>query len=74
MTLKIDTTNAHEDGVHQFMAFASDLRLPPGSFPEHLETALGNGQPFVKQLVSEDFACVKYAQAFGCIRLTVINS
>lgn len=68
----VDGSNAIEQEVHQWVTEASDLRLPPGFFPRRLETPLGNGQPFFLTRVDRD-RTHHYAQAFGCLRLTVFN-
>lgn len=68
--------HATEFEVHKFSAFASDLGLRPGRWPEVLETSLGNGQAFVirhAELRDGDLAWVDYAQRLGCISLRVFN-
>lgn len=43
----ITDKNVMEKDPHQFYAEASDLRLPPGKWPQSIPTTLGNGLPFV---------------------------
>jgi hypothetical protein len=62
--------------VHKFTAFASDLGLRSGEWPETITTELGNKQPFViesQQVADGDLQWVLYRQSCGCITLKVFN-
>ena len=75
-TIIVSHHNATEQEIHHFYADASDLCLPPGEFPEELNTVLGNCLPFQRQSVRSvdgDIGCVDYEQANGCLRLTIFN-
>lgn len=56
---------------NEFAADASELRWPPGFFPDIVATDLGNAQPLVK--VHQSPQCVKYAQLSGLTFLVVYN-
>lgn len=74
--ITITHENAHEQEVHRFVAFASDLGLRPGQFPETLPTDLGNRQPFLRGKVATrdgDVVAVGYEQLLGCITLSLLN-
>jgi hypothetical protein len=71
MSYKITAAHATEDKLHKWGADASDLRWPPGHFPQTLETDLGNGLELFLVELDEDRAV--YHQRFGCITLTVWN-
>ena len=59
------------NGLHRYVAEASDLGWPPGYFPKRLKTDLGNGQDLtLKSLTSEK---AFYEQDMGCIGVTVFN-
>lgn len=67
-----------ETEVHQFVAFASDLGLPPGNWPEKIYCPkLGNGQPLVrtrKRLDADgDIMYVRYLQANGIVSIQIFN-
>jgi hypothetical protein len=83
-------TNTHieqgilsEDSVHQFSAFASELKATiPGfnpdswDWPTELSTTLGNKQPFViilRKVNGSDFEYATYRQDMGCLILKVFN-
>jgi hypothetical protein len=75
--MKISTLNAHETEAHRFVAFAPEVGMAPGVFPETFETTLGNGRPFVKFRLEcrpdgEVIAAV-YKQDMGCIVLRIFN-
>lgn len=71
--MKIDSSNAHELEVHQWYADASTLDIRPGAnYPARLDTALGNGQPFVFQRFDGNGTAI-YLQALGCLTLKVWN-
>jgi hypothetical protein len=73
MAPRIDASNAQELSVHQWYADASALGLKPGAtYPAHLETALGNQQPFVFQRFDGNGTAI-YLQAMGCLLLKVWN-
>jgi hypothetical protein len=73
----IDTTNASEDEVHIWTAFASDVGLHPGVFPERLATPLGNRQPFVFARYERgpcgEKVAARYQQGNGCLTLRLFN-
>lgn len=65
-----------EHEVHQFVTEASDLGLRAGTWPERIETTLGNGLDFIrtaKRVVDGDLIYVRYVQANGCISLKIFN-
>jgi hypothetical protein len=67
----ITRDNTTEFKVHEFMVDASDLGLPPGTWPKTLTTDLGNKQPFIR--VHVDAVRGRYRQEFGCIELMIWN-
>lgn len=69
----IIVTEAHvtEIMLGRFEAEASELRLPPGSWPVRLNTTLGNGHPFLLRAAAVSKAL--YEQELGCISLIVLN-
>lgn len=59
-----------------FSTCASDLNLPPCSFPDFLETTLGSKKPFVRKNIASEDGEVKaagYIQKGGYLRLVVWN-
>ena len=68
----VNNDDAFEFEVHRFVADASALGLKPGEWPRQLETTMGNKQPFL-MMTRKLPEYVIYAQANGCIRLTVYN-
>lgn len=60
-----------EVSIGEFATEASTLGLPPGRFPEKLQTTLGNQHEFVLYTVTR-FEAV-YKQDLGCITLHVFN-
>lgn len=75
-TLTITEQNATGGGIHQFFADASDLGLKPGEWPQAIRTTLGNGLFFIRtgyDRVGGDLHSVTYAQANGCIEITIYN-
>jgi hypothetical protein len=60
-----------------YAAEASMLGLPPGRWPERIETTLGNRQPFVRERIERtadnEIACAVYCQHLGCTSLKVLN-
>lgn len=73
----ITYADVHEDEVHKFSAFASDLGLRAGQWPELLDTDIGNRQPLIrsskKVTDSGDLAYVRYVQQFGCVAVIIHN-
>ncbi len=71
--------NITEDAPGKFSAFASDIELAPGVWPERLEIPQlkGNGMPFIrgtKKLDADgDLQYVRYNQANGLQTLIVYN-
>lgn len=55
----------------EFVADASELRLPVGVFPEELDTDMGNGCKFIRFSLTDE--CAVYRQLAGSIELTVFN-
>lgn len=68
----VDVTPTGERDPH-FCCEASDIGLPPGGWPHHLKTGLGNGQDFVKQYRADDGQGYIYQQQGGDLRLLIIN-
>lgn len=67
-----------ESEPHIFVAEASELQLPPGTWPAYIHVdGLGNGQPFVrtsKKVDREgDILRVRYRQALGCVDILIFN-
>ncbi len=62
---------------HKFVVDASCLGLFPGQWPSQIKTDMGNRMPFLRGNVERDesggIALIKYAQANGCIDLTILN-
>lgn len=58
-------------GGFTFLADASDLGWKPGHVPHHLNTTLGNKQPF--NLINATDEVFIYDQQNGCVRLRVYN-
>lgn len=72
ITHEIATMYLQEWETGRFVVEASTLGLPPGCFPERIETDLGNGHPFHRIALNESRAL--YRQALGCIVLSILNS
>jgi hypothetical protein len=71
-TIRYD--QAYESQTHQFVTEASTLGWKPGYWPERIETAMGNGLPFLRgEQFRPGLSAVTYYQANGCITLTVYN-
>lgn len=79
MTVQIDVNHPFidENGVHQFVCFASDVGSFRNGFPKVVTTNIGNGQPFVghrrKLNKDGDLEYVVYLQQLGCVTLKVFN-
>ena len=77
MARTVTPQNSAEVRVHEFVAEASELGLPPGCWPLTLHTTLGNGLKFISvgpSFNSEGEAvAITYKQANGCISLVVFN-
>lgn len=77
MFLDRNKTNLLESEPHQFCVEASELGLPPGPFPQAIETNLGNGQPLlihrIERSAEGELGAVKYRQQFGCTCVTIWN-
>jgi len=73
--MKINRNEVFEFKTHQFMTEASTIGLPPGEFPDSIETDMGNGMPFVKSRTDgmDDIWSVFYLQELGCIGLQIVN-
>jgi len=65
------SVTAHPGSPQEFSVDASDLQLPPGSWPSLLETNLGNELPLVLESLTE--YCAVYHQSLGLVKLTVWN-
>lgn len=72
ITHEVAANYLQEWNVGRFVVEASTLDLPPGRFPERIETDLGNGQPFYLFALDESRAL--YRQALGCIVLSILNT
>lgn len=70
--LIITETTVTPTGPHSFCVEASSLQLPPGQWPERIETSLGNKQPFFLQAEPTEEGA-RYLQLNGCITLRVFN-
>ena len=70
--VKINSNQMVEDQPHSFVAFASDLELPPGKIPAVFETDVGNGRPFVLDPSSNSYA-IRYLQEQGRAELMLFN-
>ena len=57
--------------THKFVTEASQIGLPPGRFPRQIDTELGNRMAFILRSANDEAA--QYAQANGCISLTILN-
>lgn len=69
--MKITRDQVTEYEVHKFSAEASSLGLPPGRWPNGIETSLGNGQDL--RMTHLDEVGAHYRQQLGCITLTIFN-
>ena len=68
----IEPHHVTEVALHEFVAEASDLRLPPEHFPKQIPTALGNRQPFLFLHRGRNDEAI-YIQSNGIAKLTVYN-
>ena len=70
----ITSQNSFEFKVHEFCVDASEIGLPPGTWPETLETDLGNKLNFMRTS-GRRLPCggARYMQVCGCITLDVFN-
>lgn len=72
----IPRTMVQETQLHHFVAEASTIGLPPGTFPHRLDVDIGNGRPFYRSYSVDrdgDLTGVVYRQEFGCVELHVFN-
>lgn len=70
--IRITEENVIECQVHNFIADASTLEIPPGSeWPKQMECGLGNRQPLI--LVTSTADKAKYQQFMGIVNLIVFN-
>lgn len=69
--MRVDRDQAMETKLHTFSAFASDLGMQPGYFPDEIETNIGNGEPFIR--IRLDSIGGAYKQRLGCAFLTIFN-
>jgi hypothetical protein len=72
MFVKAQNVSSH--GLHsdsEFYVDASELRLPPGEFPDTMQTDIGNQLPFSLSVLDNQKAV--YIQIAGCVKLTVFN-
>jgi hypothetical protein len=69
--LNISVDNVEKVDLFDYVAFASDLRLPPGHRPTSIPTVMGNGLCF--QLVEADDNGWTYHQEMGCLVLKIYN-
>jgi hypothetical protein len=60
-----------EVGDFWYSAEASSLGMDPGLWPTKIETDLGNGQPFIREFLSE--AGGEYRQGNGLLKLRIWN-
>jgi hypothetical protein len=70
-SLLIGYDDVEKNGLYDYVAFASDLRLQPGHRPVSIQTVMGNGLNF--QLVEADDNTWVYHQEMGCLVLTIYN-
>jgi len=62
--------------AHRYIAYASDLGLKPGEWPDCFDTDLGNKltlHRFTLDVRDGDIFAAKYRQDCGCIIVEVIN-
>jgi len=71
MKVTSENTEPSKSQFAHYTAEASELGFPPGKWPLHLETSLGNGLPFVLKNCHEDGT--RYEQDGGCTTLLVYN-
>jgi len=67
----ITLADVTEFAPNEFWADASDLGLPPGTWPETLETDLGNKLKLRRIALDEGRGL--YRQDFGCVELSIMN-
>lgn len=76
MITRITINDCVEAKPHHFVAEASTLGWKPGTWPDRVETDLGNRLPFILDTYETkdgDLLWVRYQQANGCIGLRVFN-
>lgn len=71
MNSRILPSQVDEVEVGKFAADASELGWPPGHWPAHVDTTLGNGQRLVRASLTDVGAI--YKQELGCIEVQVFN-
>lgn len=75
LVIQLDDIKERNDPL-QFLADASEIGLPPGHWPEELETSIGNMQPFRRSHIytkEEELVEVVYEQPDSGATLTIIN-
>jgi hypothetical protein len=60
-----------ETRPYHLVAEASQLGIPPGCAPMHIDTTLGNKQPFHLERADEN--SFEYRQVCGCLTLSIFN-
>jgi hypothetical protein len=71
MAFIIGSRHVFESKPLQYVAEASDLRLPPGEVPKVIETTIGDKQPFtLVHYSAQEFA---YVQRSSGATLIVLN-
>lgn len=71
-----DNTSRDNDQLPKYVAFASDIGIAPGHFPNTIDTNLGNGLQFVAvghDVEKDELLSVSYKQGLGCVTLLVFN-
>jgi hypothetical protein len=68
---RILSSQVEEIGTASFVADASDLGWPPGHWPHHVETNLGNGQRLIRTTLDDKGAL--YVQELGIVEVQVYN-
>jgi hypothetical protein len=68
---RILSSQVEEIGTASFVADASDLGWPPGHWPHHVETNLGNGQRLLRTKLDDKGAL--YVQELGIVEVQVYN-
>lgn len=77
MMTKITAKDLTQIKPNDYVADASELGLAPGQWPEFIDTDLGNLQPLIRDEPRHQtggaLAAFVYKQAFGLIKVTVMN-
>lgn len=71
--INVERERLVEEKPHHFTAEASELRFPPGIWPNLFTVVpvFGNGLPFLRIGGTRDYS--EYRQNLGCVTITVFN-